>query len=743
MLAQKSKIDHNIVISIASVKTISESLNQVQQPCSVSATRFFWLKPRLHFRPSFKDTNSLMLVTIFASDTCTSDTCSPKQGPAGETPPATPRIRVVNRSKNGSRVHTCALILIALSLVSLGASASSKTLMDQRYNYELAKARLKLGDERGYQKHRATLDDYPLAAYLDYQYASRALSNRNAQLAENFIKLHRGSYLGERMQRRYLHYLGSKKDWSSLIYWYEPGLATQEITCKWLEARHKTGDATALENVEAIWVSAKSQPKACDDLFKSWFASEHYRNDFAWQRFLLAAESGQRGLARYVGSTLPGANYQEYINLVWELDARPYRIKKQSKFRRHTPEMQQVIGFGIKKFAKRHPVEALKLWEQYEASAIFGEALTKNIKTELARRLIKKKKMVQLQSLLASSPSIREPKVIEQLLRSQLRDKNWPELIQSISLLPEAQQKSDRWQYWRLRADLALNYMTKASALDAFEKLADKRSFYGFLSADILGKNYALQDQPTSFPISVLKSLAKRPAFQRAKELWLVGHTQEAHAEWYYGLDKLSARELAAAGVLAHSWGWYDRGIQAMIAGKHWNHLDVRFPLAYKEQILNAADNTELSAPFIFAVARQESAMFEQAKSPVGARGLMQLMPQTAMQTAQKQGIRHSTDDLLDADHNIRLGSQYLDDLLDKFDGNRILAAAAYNAGPHRVDRWTNNSEGLDFDIWIETIPFKETRGYVQNVLTYAVIYSLRLGSPAQLVTKSEANQKL
>ena len=180
-----------------------------------------------------------------------------------------------------------------------------------------------------------------------------------------------------------------------------------------------------------------------------------------------------------------------------------------------------------------------------------------------------------------------------------------------------------------------------------------------------------------------------------------------------------------------------------MIAGKHWDHLDVRFPLAFKDHILEAADETALSPSFIFAVARQESAMSEQAKSSAGARGLMQLMPATAKQTARKRGIQHRTDDLYRAEHNIQLGSQYLDELLSQFNGNRILAAAAYNAGPHRVSTWRANQDLVDYDIWIETIPFKETRGYVQNVLTYAVIYSLRMGKPANLITKVEANQKL
>lgn len=633
--------------------------------------------------------------------------------------------------------------LALVPLQALVADTSTDTLQDQRYLYELAKSQLKKKDYAAFQKSREGIGDYPLAPYLDYQVASRSLSPLEKSPVESFINQHKGSYLGERMHRRYLHLLAKQADWPALIYWYAPEVANKEISCKWLQARVETGDTTALESVPSLWLSADSQPRACDELFSAWFKSDSYRDEFAWQRFLLAMSKSRRGLARYLASSLPSKHYKHYVDLVWELDSRPYRIKDMSRFRLHTPEMQQIVAFGIQKYARTAPVTALNLWEQYEASAIVDEKIITDTKISLVSRLLVKKEMPDVVRMLASSPSIRQTSVIEKLIRAQLREQNWPEVLSAIALLPDQDQNSDRWQYWHTRAQQALGSISAEEAKSRFRTLAQQRSFYGFLAADIVKTSYAMRAQATEFPQSVLDKLAERPALRRAKELWLTGHTAEAHAEWYYGIDKLSARELAAAGVMAHDWGWYDRGIQAMIAGKHWDHLNVRFPLAYKEQILNAAVDTELAPAFIFAIARQESAMSEQAKSSAGARGLMQLMPATAKQTARKKGIKHRTEDLYRAEHNIQLGSQYLDELLNKFNGNRILAAAAYNAGPHRVSRWTQDQAGLDYDIWIETIPFRETRGYVQNVLTYAVIYSMRMGEPAPFITNTEANQKL
>ena len=639
-----------------------------------------------------------------------------------------------------------ALALITAFGLMHGANAAATnalSLQDQRYTYELAKSQLQKNKISAFKASRAKLGDYALAPYLDYQFLMRSFNSSNKTNIEAFIRTHRGSYLGERMLRRYLRQLAQNQDWAGLVYWYKPEVASETMTCKWLEARHAVGDNTALASLNELWVVAKSLPKACDSLFKTWFKSEFYSHDYAWQRFLKAMAKSKQSLARYASSKLPSDQYDTLVQHVRELDRRPYKIRKLATFKPTSYEMQEVVAFGIKKYARNHPVEALSTWEQYEASSMFDETLTRDVKVALVNNLLRKKKNAHVQSMLRSSPSIRSADAIERLLRVQLKEKNWNSVKSTIALLPVESRNSDRWTYWHTRAALELGTIAESQATVAFKSLAQKRSFYGFLSADRIQTNYALENQSSAFPESTIEQVANKPAIRRAKELWLTNYQSEARAEWYYGLDQLSVEELAAAGVLANQWGWYDRGIQAMIAGKHWDHLDVRFPLAFKDHILEAADETALSPSFIFAVARQESAMSEQAKSSAGARGLMQLMPATAKQTARKRGIQHRTDDLYRAEHNIQLGSQYLDELLSQFNGNRILAAAAYNAGPHRVSTWRANQDLVDYDIWIETIPFKETRGYVQNVLTYAVIYSLRMGKPANLITKVEANQKL
>jgi len=265
------------------------------------------------------------------------------------------------------------------------------------------------------------------------------------------------------------------------------------------------------------------------------------------------------------------------------------------------------------------------------------------------------------------------------------------------------------------------------------------------LAADLLNLDYQLVDKPIEASDQQLDQLAASAPIQRARELYIIGDELAARREWHHAISSMSDEQISIAGKRAESWGWHRDGIQAMIQVRHWDDIQLRVPLAYQEHVDIAARATAISPHLVFAIARQESAFIADARSSAGALGLMQLMPATAQQTATRAGMRVTNHDLLQPETNITLGSRYLSQLLNEFNGNRILAAAAYNAGPTRVRQWlskdTQNS--LPFDIWIETIPFGETRGYVQNVLAYSVIYGYRLGDVKPFITEGEAGTSL
>lgn len=625
------------------------------------------------------------------------------------------------------------------SLLSLDSKLA--ILENQRIHYELAKSAMERADWEEFERHYAMLGDYPLLPYLDYVKLKNNLSSLEYDKYDIFLATYKDSFLEARFRQHLLFHLGLTGAWPEFERYYLAGEVSTTLQCFHLYGRSKAGDSSALDEVASIWVAGKSLPKHCDPLFKLWKNAGKLTSEVAWQRFNAAMEAGNISLARYVRSFMQG-RYKRYAELMLHVHAYPYSMRKRGDFLEQSPEMQQIIAHGIKRYARVRPEDALKQWELYEAQQLFPTEISTPVKIELATRLTRKGHSDLAEALIKGSTDIQQSELVEQQIRYALQSQNWEKVLSWLDTLNEEKQGSDRWLYWRARAQAELGILQGPYGhfVDIYAQLAGKRSFYGFLAADKLGTEYALQAAPEDVSPSTLVTVANLPAMRRARELWLTGNQEEAQAEWAFSIRQMNNQELLAAGSLARQWGWYNGGINAMITGNLWNHLSLRFPLAYKDEILRAANATQLDPNFIYAVARQESAFSEKARSSAGAMGLMQLMPTTAVETARMVGVAHNDQDLYNAEHNLQLGSHYLNRLLEKYGGNRILATAAYNAGPHRVNKWLKERSNISFDVWIETIPFSETRGYVQNVLSFSVIYAYRLGKTGTLVTEKEAN---
>lgn len=642
-------------------------------------------------------------------------------------------------------------------------------IMEQRYHYELAKSALKNKDFETYREHYNRLDTYPLKPYLDYSEIKQSLLTVDLNQVNRFLETNKGAFLETRLREQVLFTLATQEKWREFLKYYSPNLGHVEIECYNVYAKFHLGNAEALDETAKLWTRGKSQPKACDRLFKVWRKHGGLTSDIAWKRFNAALDKREYSLARYVSSLLDD-KYLGYAQQMMALNSRPSLITRRRNYSEQSPEMQMVIAHGIRRYARKHPLKALDQWELYEAQQLFPKSISTETKVYLTNRLTSKGHIDEASALVSHSSELQQKSVIERMLREALRSQQYDKVLSYLDHLSEKDKQSDRWLYWRARAlDTIAQHVDQEKAdkphiemkaadafaqvksgkhntesMDIYTKLSKKRSFYGFLSADKLKRAYSLEHKSAEVEPSTLLIVETIPALQRAKELWLKGSHGEAQAEWVFATRAMNSRELIAAGKLARQWGWYNKGIQAMISGHHWDYLDIRFPLAYQETVNDISSQTKVESTLIYAIARQESAFLETAKSSAGAMGLMQLMPGTAKQTARKTGIKHRASDLYDPAHNIYLGTSYLNELLNKFGGNRILAAAAYNAGPHRVKRWiARNPQELPFDVWIETIPFKETRGYVQNVLSFSIIYAHQMGKTKEFITENEAKSLL
>ncbi|MEY4590171.1 MAG: hypothetical protein RL497_2247 [Pseudomonadota bacterium] len=658
-------------------------------------------------------------------------------------------------SPNHGLLMRCYFITLLFSLfrlfslcslcLALPTQADDASLNAQRQHYLKAKEALDKNKITVFKQHYSQLTGYPLVQYLDYLNLKEQLNTPSLAQFDTFFSTYQGSLLAERLQANLLSSLAVNKNWPDFMRYYKSDFNSAEIQCHLINAKMANGNPAALDETAALWDVGKEQPEACNNLFKRWRAAGKLTQALVWSRFIKAINNKSPTLANQM-QLLMVEPYSEYAKVFIKVDAKPELLKNHTLFLQQSLPMQQIIANGIGKLAKKDAKEALKHWELYEAQQLFGDDMTRETKLVILKQLVKQGFPEAAQQFISQSYALRETSLVEELIRVSLENMEWLKVNEGILMLPSTAQKTERWQYWRARAldELKIEQADFGPTINVYSALAEKRGFYGFLAADILRKHYSLEDR--SKPVDQVSFLRVKQldGIRRAKELWAMGYEDESRAEWNHTTKKMGADELYAAGFLAEQWGWYATGIRTMTKGNLWDNLTSRFPLAYATEVKRAAHNNNLQPTLVFAIARQESSFAADAKSPVGALGLMQLMPATAQEVAKKQGYKHKPSDLLNPSYNLLLGTRFLNELLDRYNGNRILAAAAYNAGPGRVKQWLSESQQQrPFDVWIETIPFNETRQYVQNILSFSVIYGYRLGQPQTLVSQAEAKRRL
>lgn len=645
----------------------------------------------------------------------------------------------------GGITLTCAQ---AATTPSTSKTAPTKvdTRQIERQKYIQAQKALNAKNMPEYHRLIKQLKNYPLLPYLEYQELTNRLISLPKQDVQTFFDQYPDSFLSERLTHRWLRTLAQRERWADYLHFYDKRLTDPELACLHLRARLATGDKTALDDVASLWNIEKTQSKACDPVFDQWKKAGLMTPDLIWERHLKVVKVGNKGMASYLSNLLPAADRALAV-LLQQVDANPRLLKQTAKFSKQSPKMKTVILHGLEKLARANAKEALALWHGYDAQQLFDDSNRIEIKYHIALRLLHQDHELDAEKLVASTPNLTRVDLLEWLLRESLRKQDWERVNEWLARLPDDARKSERWRYWQARTmeELSIKEINGETPESIYNSVAPARSFYGFLAADKTKVNYHLLDRPMTFTNEQIAAVENAQGILRAREFFARGELGAANREFFHTTRRMPLEQMVIAGRLAEKLGWYRNGIQVMAEAQYWDDLQVRFPIVYKEHVTKAAQQTSVNPLFIFAVTRQESAFVHDAKSTAGALGLMQLLPATAKQTAQKNGLSFTLQDLMRPEKNIALGSRYLNHLLGVFEGNRILAAAAYNAGPTRVKKWLNKDRNaqLPYDVWIETIPYKETRGYVQNVLSFSVIYAYRLGQETNFVTPAEANRQL
>jgi soluble lytic murein transglycosylase len=309
-----------------------------------------------------------------------------------------------------------------------------------------------------------------------------------------------------------------------------------------------------------------------------------------------------------------------------------------------------------------------------------------------------------------------------------LRQQNWQDALDVINLVPGEIADGNVFQYWKAQAYEKLG--AKELAYQGLQKLAKQRHYYGFMASGKLSKMASLNDNPLLIAQGDMDELAALPSAQRALEFRKLGRNLSARREWIFLQSQLTQQQKLTAAVLASQQNWHDQAIFGFSKAGYLDDLSRRFPMPFDSQLQRNAKKNNIDVAWAYAIVRRESSFMPDAASHAGALGLMQVMPGTARYLA-KQKVRKNT--LFNPNRNVELGTQYMRYLMDKMDNNPILVTASYNAGWRRVKQWLPEKDNVPLDLWIETIPFKETRNYVKAVLAYQQIYSQHLGGSENL----------
>ncbi len=592
-----------------------------------------------------------------------------------------------------------------------------------------------------YEQLRPGLEEYPLAIYLDYYQLIRKPGEVRPAEALRFIDRSAGSPLPNRYTLAYLKSAGRDQRWQDFLKVKPEEPEGVELKCYYFRAHLAAGDTDiAWEGASRLWDFGESRPKACDPLFSAWIKSGGLTDDIVWARQLKAFDARQGSLMTYIAKKASPelAPWADKLLAVYQ---QPDKIRRQS-LPATSPYSADIASHGLALLARYNPPAALEYWNMYQQELTFSPQQVQLVEYAIALRGLFAEEETLAPWLQGALDRLGEDKLVELRLRWLLAEQDWAGMAQILPLLSQEQRESDTWRYWQAVVLEQRGDTEAAGAL--FDEVSRERSWHGFLAADRLGKSYSFNHETMVLDPVTASDLRRLPVVKRVGELNFHESYSQAHSEWYYLLreseDKARNVELAQ---LASELGWYRMAIDAASRAQSWDALDLRFPTPYQEAFTRNASSQKVPSTELMAIARRESAFYPWARSPVGARGLMQLMPATGKEVASSLGKRQISSDLFDVEHNVLLGSAYYRQLLDRFGGNRIFALAGYNAGPHRVKRWRAKSgEQLPADVWVETIPYRETRNYVQSVMFYNVVFQYLLGDTRSLLTPAERNKR-
>jgi soluble lytic murein transglycosylase len=569
-----------------------------------------------------------------------------------------------------------------------------------------------------------------LAPYVEYWRLMLTSRNDDARIAD-FLARYPGSRLSESLRADWLKSLGAREAWPLYLTEY-PRLVRPDAAhqCYAYRAEWAQGNRSHQREAVALWFTGRDMPSACAPLFAQLAEAGLIREEDVWRRLRLALDAGNVGVARVVASALPDA--RRPAAALFDQAARdPARLLNAGgRLDFSQRGAREIALYALDQLARRSSDQAEQALRGRLAQFNPNEAGM--ARARLATWAARRHEAIALAWFQQAGDVVLSDVQREWWARAALRAGDWRTVQRAIESMGETTRARPVWRYWRARALQATGQRIAANAM--FLALSREHHYYGQLAREELGPVMQAPVVNIKTGGDDVAAIARQPGIARASALYELGLRSHANLEWNWTIQTFSDAQLLAAAELARRMDWYDRAIDTAERTRELHDFELRFLAPYRELAQEAARKNEIDEAWVFGLMRQESRFINVARSGAGASGLMQIMPATARWIAQRLGIkRFHPREMQDPAKNIQFGAYYLKHVQTRLDGSPVLATAAYNAGPSRAQRWRDNRP-MEAAVYIESIPFAETREYVKKVMSNAMYYAARFGQPSVLL---------
>jgi len=624
----------------------------------------------------------------------------------------------------------CADALAAMLVAGILLAAPLPASAQSDSDFVAAKSAFDRGDWRGLDALAPALSGHVLARYVEYWQLKSRLDDATPDAVQAFFARYPDGPVTDRLRVDWLKVLGKRGDWNRFALDYPPATGEDtELACYGVQYRFQRDGAAALAAARPLWFTGASTPDACEPLFAAMIARGDLSLADRRARFRLAAATGNARLAQAILADAPASERIAARDLL-VVDRDPQRSLAKGQFAWKTPAGREVALYALERAARKDAAEARDAWVKWRGHFAEPDRNYGNLRIAYhAARQLHPLANAWFRDVrnVALTPDEQAWRV-----RAALRAAAWTDVSHAIDALPVAVQEEPAWRYWRARALAAQHHDTEARAI--YTSLAVSPSYYGLLAAEALGPLSALPvvaSNPLVIDEAALSAFGKRPDVIRAVKLAQLDARLESIREWNQAVRAMSDDALLLAAEYARRAGLYDRAINTAERTALRHDYSLRYLTPFRTEFGNAAREQGVDEELLYGIARQESRFAADIVSSAGAVGLMQLMPGTARWVAKQLTVAdYSPSRIANVDLNTQFGAFYFKYWQDKLGRLPALAAAAYNAGPSRAQSWRPATGSLEGAIWVETIPFNETRDYVKRVLANTMVYAHALDRP-------------